>query len=90
MKLSGGQLWAVLFMLRAFNFICSPDAYSLQRIGGTAISVFIQFLIVVPVIRVCREKTVGVTPGKAGVFPALYFIFTGMLAIGRMLDITAS
>ncbi|MBE6851918.1 MAG: hypothetical protein E7505_00375 [Ruminococcus sp.] len=90
MKLSGGQLWAVLFMLRAFNFICSPDAYSLQRIGGTAISVFIQFLIVVPVIRVCREKTAGVTPGKAGVFPALYFIFTGMLAIGRMLDITAS
>lgn len=91
MKLSFGQLWAVLFLFRAFTFISSAADYSVQRILGTAVSVLIQLFIAVPVIRFCR-KNISDTEKfrKGGILFALYFIYTGMTAFGKILDITAA
>jgi hypothetical protein len=88
MKFSGGQLWAVLFTFRVFTFICSQEAYSLHRIGGTALSVFVQLLVVIPLIRKLRKNPGLSDSGKWDVLPALYFIFTGMLTFGRLIDIS--
>ena len=56
MKISYGQLWAVLFLSNAFTVICSAVSYSVAQMTGTLISVLVQFVLAVPVICFLKKK----------------------------------
>lgn len=91
MKLSYGQLWALLFLFRAFTFICSGEGYSVSRITGMAVSVIIQFLIIFPIVKYCRKKGInGENTRHMNIVFAAYFIVAGVVVFWKMLKITAA
>lgn len=86
MRLSYGQLFAVLFLFRAFTLICSDTAYSGAQMAGAAVSVFVQFIIVFPVIRMYRNGSISAESiGGRGIIFALYFVFLGMMSVRRVM-----
>lgn len=88
MKLSCGQLWAVLFLFRAFTFMCSGEGYSLKRITGAAVSVIIQFLIIFPIVKYCRKKGINGENTGISIISAAYFTLAGISVVRKMLKIT--
>ena len=56
MKLSCGQLWAVLFAFRAFSLMCSGTGYSVKCFLGVLVSTAVQLAFVLPVTFLLSRK----------------------------------
>ena len=81
MKLSCGQLWAVLFAFRAFSLMCSGTGYSVKCFLGVLVSTAVQLAFVLPVtFLLSRKKYIS---EKCGLIAAFYFIFTGITVFGK-------
>ncbi len=88
MKLSYGQLLAVLFLFRAFTLICSGMEYSINQMIGVAVSAVIQLALVIPLIIIIKEKTFDYEKArKKGLVFSVYFILFGAVSFKRLLDI---
>ncbi|MBE6841927.1 MAG: hypothetical protein E7510_03735 [Ruminococcus sp.] len=88
MKISYGQLWAVLFLSNAFTVICSAVSYSVAQMTGTLISVLVQFVLTVPVICFLKKKKYKANFRlPASMLFSVYFIFAGMISFSRMFSI---
>ncbi len=91
MKLSYGQLWAVLFLYRVFTTICSDTGYSLTQIAGSVLCIALQLLIILPVISIYKHKkiTVDTLGGKKIIF-SLIFLFMGIITFARIINISGA
>ncbi len=88
MKLSYGQLLAVLFLFRAFALICSGMAYSINQMIGVAVSAVVQFALIIPLIIIIKAKTFEYDKAKKkGLVFSVYFILFGAMSFKRLLDI---
>lgn len=85
MKLSFGQLWAVLFLFRIFTVMSSGTDYCVNAFLGSLISAAVQFAVIITVIKF--TSGIKKPPETWGVFFSIYFIFTGMTAAARLYDL---
>lgn len=53
--LSSGQLFAILLLLRSFAFFCETAAYTSAGTAGMLLSVLLQAVLVLPLLRACRH-----------------------------------
>lgn len=91
MKLSFGQLWAVLILYRVFTTICSDTAYSLTQIAGSALCIALQFIILLPVIGIYNHKKISVdTLGGKKIIFSLMFLFMGIISFSRIINISGA
>lgn len=91
MKLSFGQLWAVLILYRVFTMICSDTGYSLIQLAGSVLCIALQLLIILPVVSIYKHKKI--TPdtlgGKKIIF-SLAFLFMGIISFARIINISGA
>lgn len=88
MKLSYGQLWAVLFLFRIFTVMCSDTDYSVNAFLGSAAASAIQFAVTLPLLKL--TEGIKRPSEKWGLLFALYFIFTGMTAAAGLYELAGT
>lgn len=88
MRLSYGQMWAILFTMRSCVFMYSNTDYSINRMAGIAISIFIQFIISFPIVRKYENNNISSKIKSGGAVIAIfYFIFAGIILLYNLLKI---
>ena len=91
MKLSYGQLWAILILYRVFTTICSDTGYSLTQMAGSILCIVLQLIIILPVISIYKHKKISPdTLGGKKIIFSLIFLFMGIISFARIINISGA
>lgn len=74
--LSAGQLFAILLLLRSFAFFCETAAYTSAKAAGILLSVLLQTVLILPLLRSSRQPI----PDKAHT-PAYWILYGGFFLL---------
>ncbi len=89
MRLSCGQLWAVLFLFRVLSFFSSSSGYSLPQMSGLVLSVTIQAAVLIPFVHLCIKNDISAEgSGKTGLLFSVCFIFSGICIFRKLADVS--
>lgn len=86
-RVRGGQLFAILFLLRMFTFLCTPLPFSSVQIGGSLLSTAVQALLVLPALALYDRGFQPVRPNRdkwVAVLYGLFFVYWGASALVRL------
>jgi len=85
MRLSTGQLCAVLFTFRVLSFFSSSSGYSLSQIAGLAVSAAVQAAVLIPFVYLCGKNDISAESfGKTGIVFSVCFIFSGICILRKL------
>lgn len=89
MRLSCGQLWAVLFLFRVLSFFSSTSGYSLPQMEGLVLSAMIQASVLVPFVHICIKNDISAEGlGKTGILFSACFIFSGICMFRKLAGVS--
>lgn len=87
MKLSYGQMCIILLLYRVLIIMSSTQPYCAAWMAGSAISVAVQFLIILPLISMTKKRTVFNFQGKRNIIFSVFFIILGAFTFRRFIGV---
>lgn len=94
-KISNGQVFALLFSVKAFELVCSNITADASQMAGAAISIITQFLLAIPMILLYNRNDFSLKKemlfGKFGnLLYAAFFIIWGAVSFNKLWDVSKS